>query len=203
MKTETLAVHEPAAPEDAGNVFRKHCRYSATGLDINENTSFEDWQVVGDFLKFLDGSIQWMVGDWLLFGEKRYGSRYTAAMKATGMAKKTIANSIWVARKIPKERRRPSLSFGHHTRVAALPVKKQEALLNRAVKEGLGITALYKLAHKESHNGADKLPTLLAANQAAAVLEAFLGSQGFVCAATEPKLALLEVVRRICALAAA
>lgn len=203
MKTATLAVHEPAAPEVAGNVFRKHCHYSATGLDIDEDTSFQDWQVIGDFLKFLDGSIQWIIGDWVAFGEKRYGDQYTAAMQATGMAYKTVANALWVAKRIPKERRRPSLTFSHHMRVAALPMRKQEALLNRAVKEGLGVTAVYKLAHQESHAGAEKLPTLLVATQAAAVLETFLASPAFPCVATEPKRMLLEVVIRICSLAAA
>ncbi len=111
-----------------------------TALTLPPDLSFEDWTGVGEFLFWskerketeLD-TINWMIGDWLRYGEHKWGERYAQAVMETGLAYQTLANVQWTTGKFSDpSRRRENLTFTHHAAVAALPEADADELLNEA-----------------------------------------------------------------------
>ncbi|HEY6890194.1 MAG TPA: LmbU family transcriptional regulator [Solirubrobacter sp.] len=101
-------------------------------LELGSDMPFEDWAAVGARIARICGGAAWALGDWLVFGERRYGQRYRSALQATNLDYQTLRNYAWVARSIPYERRHDQLSFQHHAEVAALPAAEQDLWLHRA-----------------------------------------------------------------------
>jgi hypothetical protein len=103
-----------------------------TGLVFPGNLHFDSWRRLGRQIDLITDSSAWWLGDWLVYGEKRYPDRYQRALENVSLGYKTLRNYAWVARKIPFSRRREQLSFGHHAEVAATPEHEQEMWLSRA-----------------------------------------------------------------------
>ena len=85
---------------------------------------------------------KWWVGDWLIFGNSRWGEKYTRASNILGYDVKTLANMVYVARRFKISRRREVLSWSHHEAVAGLSVEEQEAWLDHASIERLSVRDL-------------------------------------------------------------
>jgi hypothetical protein len=60
------------------------------------------------------------------------GRRHRDAIQQTSLDHQTLRNNAWVARQVPLSRRRDSLSFGHHTEMAALAQAEQDFWLRKA-----------------------------------------------------------------------
>jgi len=71
-----------------------------TGIQFNEELSFEEWDDLGQKLAPIAKSIGFIIGDWINYGEKRWGDRYEEALERTGMAYQTLRNYAYVARKV-------------------------------------------------------------------------------------------------------
>jgi hypothetical protein len=122
---------------------------TAVGLRLADDWTFEQWQEAGRWLKQCDGAIHWWIGDWLNYGERRYGEKYAKAAEATGFDYQTLVNDRNVAAKIEINRRRLNLSWSHHAEVAALPPDEQDALLAEAEAEGLSRGELRQRARRK------------------------------------------------------
>jgi hypothetical protein len=96
------------------------------------NLTFDEWVRAGRQIARISSASAWWVGDWLVYGERAYGTRYRAALELTSFDYKTLRNYAWVARRFDMSRRRDALSFQHHAEVAALDEPEQELWLNRA-----------------------------------------------------------------------
>jgi uncharacterized protein (DUF1778 family) len=96
--------------------------------------TFQRWLSVGVKLSELATSSAWCLGDWLIYGETTYSDRYRQAIEQTSLDYQTLRNYAWVARRFHHERRRPTLSFGHHAEVTALPEPEREYWLRQAEK---------------------------------------------------------------------
>lgn len=92
--------------EMAGGKLALPGRVSVVGLELPEGLSLQQWQGIGETLRGVERSLMWWIGDWLLYGEKRYGETYKQAMEATGAAYQTLANAKAVSQKIEFSRRR-------------------------------------------------------------------------------------------------
>ncbi|MDQ3933017.1 MAG: hypothetical protein M3340_00110 [Actinomycetota bacterium] len=84
----------------------------------------------------------WWIGDWLSYGNAKYGEKYSRAVKLTGYDIQTLKNMVYVASRFEPSRRRDVLSWTHHAEVAALSRDEQETWLNRAVAERLSVRSL-------------------------------------------------------------
>lgn len=93
-------------------------RVSTVGLDLPDDLSFEQWNGIGAALQGVSRSVQWWIGDWLRYGEKRYGEMYAQAVKETGRDDGALRNLKWVADKFSLSRRRDALTWSHHNEVA-------------------------------------------------------------------------------------
>lgn len=106
------------------------------GLRFPANVSFDSWQRAGVKISGVVDSFAWCLGDWLVFGQRRYTDRYRQAVDAVGLDYQTLRNYASVARRVDLPRRRSTLSFQHHAEVAALPDEEQEDWLSRAEQGG-------------------------------------------------------------------
>ena len=109
--------------------------YSLTGLQIDKDVPYEQWERYGRGLKWAKESIEWAIGDWINFGEAAYGEKYTQATILTGKTYQVLANNAFVASRFDFSRRRENLYWAH-SEVAGLPEVEQEELLDLAASEG-------------------------------------------------------------------
>ncbi len=116
-----------------------------TGIQFNEELSFEEWDALGQKLAPIGKSIGFIIGDWINYGENRYGEKYEAALARTGLAYQTLRDFAYVAQKVELSLRNDNLDFTHHRVVAKLksPDEKKH-WLKMAVKHKLGIRRLRK-----------------------------------------------------------
>jgi len=123
--------------------------FTAVGLVLEKNLSFEEWAAVGKTFTMN----QWWVGDWLNYGEKTYGETYRAVAITTGYDEGSLSNLASVSRRIELPRRRGNLSWSHHAEVAGLPIEEQDRLLDWAQTEKASVKDLraIKRADKNLH----------------------------------------------------
>jgi hypothetical protein len=107
-------------------------RSTLTAVEFDGRLTFEAWRDVGmKIARYATGSAWWL-GDWLIFGQERYGRRYKAAIAATGLDYQTLKNYATIARRFEPSRRRSDLSFQHHAEVCGLPDDEQDRWLELA-----------------------------------------------------------------------
>src|SRR3990167_9205219 len=123
----------------------ENCQITKTGLKFSERLSFEQWQEVGKQLQKIHGSIQWWIGDWLRFGERKYGETYSQAIEETGLDYDTLATYKRVAENMDFTRRRVNLSWSAHQEICSAPENKRDGLLDKADKENLSSRKLREL----------------------------------------------------------
>jgi len=105
---------------------------SRTGMRFDPRLPFEEWHRLGKQLSMHANASVWWLGDWLAFGQAKYGRRYKQAIAMTGLDYQTLRNYAVVARRFEMSRRRDMLSFQHHAEVCPLPDEEQDAWLGRA-----------------------------------------------------------------------
>jgi hypothetical protein len=111
-------------------------QWSRTGLDLPEGMAFGDWLSVGEQLRAMEQSVMWWIGDWLRFGERKYGEKYAEAEAVTGYSYSQLANAKWVAERYDFSDRSESLSWSHHQAAARLPVLDRRDVLAMAAAQG-------------------------------------------------------------------
>jgi N6-adenosine-specific RNA methylase IME4 len=110
--------------------------WEATGWVAPEQLDFDDWEAIGPLLRSMEGAVHWWIGDWLNYGEYKWGEMYAQAMDETGFQEQTLTNDVWVSRHIEFSRRRENLSWSHHAEVATLEAAEQDYWLEQAENEG-------------------------------------------------------------------
>jgi hypothetical protein len=109
---------------------------SRTGMRFDPRLPFEEWHQLGKQLSMHANASVWWLGDWLAFGQAKYGRRYKQAITITGLDYQTLRNYAVVSRRFEMSRRRDKLSFQHHAEVCPLSDEEQEAWLERAEARG-------------------------------------------------------------------
>jgi phage N-6-adenine-methyltransferase len=104
--------------------------------------SFDEWIAIGNTLQQVGASLNWWVGDWLNYGEQRWGEMYAQAEVTTGWDYQRLANAKWVASRVHFSLRQENLKFSHHAEVASLSPEEQAAWLNRAEYESWSVRRL-------------------------------------------------------------
>ncbi len=112
----------------------ENAKVTATSLEITPGLPYKQWEKIGETIRFMEGAVHWWIGDWLNYGEKRYGEKYSQALEVTDYEYGTLAHDSYVAKNIEICRRRQKLTWSHHAEVAALEPEEQECLLDLAEK---------------------------------------------------------------------
>lgn len=119
---------------------------SPIGLALPEGMSFAEWEHVGATLKTIrDSALRWWWGDWLNYGEARYGEKYAQAVDESDYSYQTLRKASYVCGRIELFRRRNNLSFGHHQEVAALLPDEQDMWLADAEANSWGVHTLREM----------------------------------------------------------
>lgn len=99
-----------------------------TGLVFDEKAkpTYEQWAELGETLTRAEKCIGFAIGDWINFGQKKWGERYKDALQITGLDYGTLRVYASVANSVPLLTRSNKLTFAHHRQVAALKPDAQK-----------------------------------------------------------------------------
>jgi hypothetical protein len=130
-------VGERTSPDPRGAIELTH-----VGWSPSKDIGLAEWSAVGRRFGEIGRCSQWWLGDWIHYGNARFGERYTRAVKLTGYDSQSLMNMVYVASRFEISRRRESLSWSHHAALAALDVETQEYWLERALADKLSVADL-------------------------------------------------------------
>jgi hypothetical protein len=121
---------------------RSRVSVTPTSWTPETRIGLSEWAAQGRRLGVIGRGAGWWIGDWLRYGNEKFGERYVRASKITGYGVQTLMNMVYVASRFEMDRRHESLSFSHHAEVAALEPGDQDRWLDRAVQERLSVRCL-------------------------------------------------------------
>lgn len=97
------------------------CEFLSTGLKIDETINFDEWQKLGGVLQQIETCRQWWWGDYIRFGERKFGEMYVQAIDETKLEYSTLRDYVWVANTFNLSDRSDNLSWDIHRRAASAP----------------------------------------------------------------------------------
>lgn len=121
---------------------RPSAELTRVGWTPRAEIGLDEWSAVGRRFGEIGRCSQWWLGDWIHYGNARFGERYSRAVKLTGYDAQSLMNMVYVASRFEIYRRRENLSWSHHATVAALDAGEQEHWLSRAVADRLSVADL-------------------------------------------------------------
>ena len=127
---------------DGGAITIGNFQISKTGLQIADGVAVEEWQAFGQHIRTMETSIQWIIGDWLAYGERVYGKTYQEVAELTGYTYGVLQNLVWVAKQFGFSYRYEKLSHTHHQMAISLcegNVENALPWLERASSEGWSV----------------------------------------------------------------
>lgn len=138
-----------------GLLIYEHFRLNSDGLEVEGTPNLADYARAGDFITHAEHGAQFWLADWLTYGDSRpeWASKLQQAQELHHYKPETIEQFKRVARKVPKERRRPELSYNHHKVVESCSPSEQRELLAKAVDEGWTTGELRKETHARQRRG--------------------------------------------------
>jgi site-specific DNA-methyltransferase (adenine-specific) len=123
-------------------------KFEKNALVIDETVSITEWKELGQNLRQIEGCVQFWIGDWARFGDKKgFTGKYTDPKvydeleEITGLSRQTIKDYKYIAEST-SSLRNDDLSFNHHKEVAKLTPEKQELFLQKASEEKLSVRDL-------------------------------------------------------------
>lgn len=125
-----------ALTEIESELTSKQVIYTPLGMEIPEDLSLDGWASIGKKLTRASHILQWLLGDWAAFGERKYG-QLKEFSDLNELDYGYLRNMAWVSSKIPVSRRRADLDWSFHQEVAALPPQEQDRWLESAQVEGI------------------------------------------------------------------
>ena len=153
-----------ATVQDDGTIQLGSFTLTRVGLTVASAATYEEWDKVGTMLRRLDASIQWLIGDWMAFGERQYNKTYAQVAEATGYEEKTLYQYAWVASKVNFSVRTEKLSFTHHQLVAHLATEEQQRWLEWAVENKVSVAQMRKAMRGERETQINTEPEWLKAS---------------------------------------
>lgn len=114
-----------------------------TGIEFHDDLTKEQWFDLGQQLARVGKCIGFVIGDWINYGEKRWGEIYSEIIAKTGFDYQTVRNYAWVAGRVQLSLRKDNLDFSHHLVVAKLKTPEdQKHWLEAAEKHNLSVRRL-------------------------------------------------------------
>jgi hypothetical protein len=107
-----------------------------------DGMTLEGWTAAGRRLGLIGKGMQWWLGDWIRFGNARWGERYREAARITGYEVGTLRNMAWVSGQFDPSLRRSELSWSHYPLLVKLPPDRRLEWIERAVEDRLSVEDL-------------------------------------------------------------
>lgn len=106
--------------------------FSPIGLTVPDGASPADLQEIGTLLFRIEGSLHWLIGDWLAHAETYHWGQTEAIAEHFGRRVKTLYDYKYVAKNVNARNRVPELGFQHHALVAPMDDADQVRYLELA-----------------------------------------------------------------------
>jgi hypothetical protein len=119
-----------------------HIAVSQVAWNPTQAMDFTEWLHQGRRLGSIGRGVAWWIGDWVNFGNAKFGEKYTRAARITGYDVKSLMNMAYVASRFELARRRESLTWSHHAELAALQPEEQDDWLAFAEEKRLSVRRL-------------------------------------------------------------
>lgn len=113
-----------------------------TSLKLDHGLSIDEWVRCGETIGLMHRASPFWIGDWIVYGEERFGEKYAQYVEETGLSPATLVERARISRLVPPERRNEHLSLTHHAIVAGLLPDQQTHLLTLAAAQGWNTTTL-------------------------------------------------------------
>lgn len=97
---------------------------------------------LGRQLGAISRASQWWIGDWIRYGNHRWGERYAKAARLTGYDVTSLRNMAWVSSQFDTSLRKDNLTWSHHALLAALPDEEKAHWLQEASTRRLSVADL-------------------------------------------------------------
>jgi hypothetical protein len=107
-----------------------------------EDLGQAEWLSTGRRLGTIGRCSQWWIGDWIRYGNARWGEKYAEAARVTGYDVASLRNMAWVAAQFDLSLRSDKLSWSHHVLLAPLDLAEQRRWIERAEGERLSVADL-------------------------------------------------------------
>jgi DNA modification methylase len=127
-------------------------KFEKNALVIDDSVSLSEWKELGQNLKQIEGCVQFWIGDWARFGDKKgFTGKYTDPKvydeleEITGLEHNTIKKYKHIAEQTSLLRSNElpqNINFSHFQEVAKLSPEKQELFLQKASEEKLSVRDL-------------------------------------------------------------
>jgi len=140
----TPAAGDALAIRDDGSIQFGAFTLTGRGLVQTGKSTETEWEALGGVLARFDGAISWMVGDWMVMGEREYGKTYDDVARAFGYERDTLYTYAWLCRHVNISIRIEMLSSAHHRLIAAMPEPVQRAALEYARRWSLTVADMRK-----------------------------------------------------------
>lgn len=112
------------------------------GLILERAVSEAEWVGFFTAINQIQQAIQWVIGDWLVYGETTFAKTREEIAKLTGYKRGTLDDFAYVSAKVGFSIRIEKLHWGHHQVVASLSPPDQKAWLEYALEQNLSVQAL-------------------------------------------------------------
>ena len=110
-------------------------KFTSVGVRIAGRPELEDWQGPLQYALWCQRAGPWWIGDLLNAGDDRFGESFSQMCEGT-LSTEMLSRYASVARRVPIENRRASLSWSAHAAVARLPHARQNRMLLDAERHG-------------------------------------------------------------------
>lgn len=122
-------------------------RRQATGITRvawvpQEDLGQGEWLAAGRRLGAIGRCSQWWIGDWIRYGNSRWGEKYVEAARVTGYDVASLRNMAWVAAQFDLSLRSDKLTWSHHVLLAPLEMDEQRHWIGRAIEARLSVADL-------------------------------------------------------------
>jgi len=107
----------------------------STGILFDGHPPLDEWSGPLQLALWCQKASPWWIGDLLNWGESHFGEAFSQICEGHVSADQ-LQRYESVARRVPIENRRPSLSWSAHAAVARLPSEQQCLMLDRAERQG-------------------------------------------------------------------
>ncbi len=140
-------------------VLPEGCTAYRQGLVLKPGLSYDEWKGVGKTISRMAGSVMWLLGDWLAYGQAAYhglegfkrmeNDRYAMVAEDTGFSEQRLRNAKWVCSAVDLSRRRDKLTMSHAEEIVGRSAPGQfDYWIDRVVKEGIPAKKLREMLRK-------------------------------------------------------
>lgn len=115
---------------------------TAVSWTTQQDLGLGEWSEQGRRLGSIGRAAAWWIGDWLRYGNLKWGERYVRASRITGYDVQTLMNMAYVASRFEISQRREKLTWSHHAELAAVEASERDTWLDRVEQDRLSVRCL-------------------------------------------------------------